>query len=567
MPARLASLALLNLALLISALGCGDDEGPADAMDTGGDTRAMDTNATDTNGMDATDATDTSAIDTGADTDASTASWRSSLYPDDWTPAFTVDGAFLHDFSYAGAFQGERALPFRDGPIFDVTTYGATADGSADATAAFQEAIDAAELDGGVVRVPAGDYRVDGVLVVDASGVVMRGEGAASRIFFSRSEGMSDGAHLLFRGGRATSQARPLSADGQARAQFVRVGDTDGLAVGDEIAIGFRITTDFIERHGMTDTWVTFVDQYKHMYRRTITSLEGGEVRFDVPLRDEVRVSDGAMLQRLDGVIREVGVEQIAMSNANTEDAAWSLNRAHLVRMEWVADAWIDGLTSFASTLGDGEAHVMSGGIKILDSHRVTVQRSEISFAQNRGPGGNGYLFEVSRSNEVLFADDVARRGRHGFIQNWDHGTSGVVWLRCQSLDGQSLTSRGGIPLVGLSEFHHSLATANLIDSNTANDGWAAVNRNGYSSGAGHSAKENVFWNHRGASIRSFQFGRGYVIGTEDVEVFADLEALDLTGQGRGTEPMDLIEGEGAARTLEPSSLYEDQLARRLSAL
>ena len=42
----------------------------------------------------------------------SDAPWRSSLYPDAWTPAHTdAKGRFLHDFSYAGYRRGEHPIP------------------------------------------------------------------------------------------------------------------------------------------------------------------------------------------------------------------------------------------------------------------------------------------------------------------------------------------------------------------------------------------------------------------------------------------------------------------------
>ena len=38
--------------------------------------------------------------------------WRSSLYPEDWTPGFAdAQGRFLHDFSYAGYHKGEALIP------------------------------------------------------------------------------------------------------------------------------------------------------------------------------------------------------------------------------------------------------------------------------------------------------------------------------------------------------------------------------------------------------------------------------------------------------------------------
>ena len=94
--------------------------------------------------------------------------------------------------------------------------------------------------------------------------------------------------------------------------------------------------------------------------------------------------------------------------------------------------------------------------------------------------------------------------------------------------------------LTGLSEFHHSLATANLIDQSTLDDGWGAVNRNAYSSGAGHSATQSAIWNPDGAGVvRSRQYGHGYVIGPHDnLTIETSLGGADA----KGSEPEDFVE-------------------------
>ena len=55
--------------------------------------------------------------------------WRSSLYPEAWTPGFAdADGRFLHDFSAAGYRAGATGLPDDPpGPVVDATAppYGA----------------------------------------------------------------------------------------------------------------------------------------------------------------------------------------------------------------------------------------------------------------------------------------------------------------------------------------------------------------------------------------------------------------------------------------------------------
>ena len=92
------------------------------------------------------------------------------------------------------------------------------------------------------------------------------------------------------------------------------------------------------------------------------------------------------------------------------------------------------------------------------------------------------------------------------------------------------------------------------------------MNRGDESSGAGHAGTENVLWNSRGAgSIKSFQRGLGYVIGTSGgVVVVVDEPGFDLLGRFTNTAPVDWLEGRDAGATLDPPSLYQDQRRRRL---
>lgn len=141
-------------------------------------------------------------------------------------------------------------------------------------------------------------------------------------------------------------------------------------------------------------------------------------------------------------------------------------------------------------------------------SKRVSVVERTLSDTQNIGSGGNGYLFEVRQNNKMLFRDCVAKNSRHNFIQNWGFGTTGCVWLRVESEGGTSgLSETFPTGLTGYSEFHYSLAIANLIDSSVFHDGFSIVNRGPYSTGAGHTGTENVFWNTGGTgTLRSQQF-------------------------------------------------------------
>ena len=515
--------------------------------------------------------------------------WRSSLYPTEWAPGYAdPSGAGLQDYSFAGYHSG--ALPLGDGlgdggraglPRFDVTDFGAVpatdpADPAAtasDSTAAFQAAINAAAAArGGLVQVPAGIFRIDGLLTVSASRVVLAGEGAlASRLWFTRQD-VSYGAHLRFGGSENVTSETPLARDAYTFDTVLEVADAAGFAIGDDVLVGQTISDAFIAEHGMTGTWQAFNGTWQAFFRRSVVAVDVNttppRVTLDVPLRSTLAVVHGASLRRVTGTLHEVGMQAIGVANAGAWEAAWAVDQINVVMFEHVADAWISGVDSFvspgapASGMGAG-AHLQANGILVSGSKRVTVADSHLAKAQNRGSGGNGYLFEVRQSSDVLTRDCSAREGRHNFIQNWGFGTTGCVWLRVSAADGAQ------VPLGPLfdtaisapSEYHHSLATANLVDDSTFDDGFKAENRGSYSTGAGHTASECVFWNIAGFEVVSLQYGRGYVIGS--APGMGVSTSLGLSG-GEGSAPEDWVEGRDLGPWLEPGSLYEDQLRRRL---
>ncbi len=501
--------------------------------------------------------------------------WRSALFPEDWTPEWTSPaGLFLHDLSWAGYQHGEAPLPETiEGPVVDVVVeHGADPTGVLDATAPIQAAIDQVQAaGGGVVHVPAGLYRVEDLLSVTASHVVIRGEGPeASRLYFTRDHDMQ-GVYSLRLSGEVSVEAElPLVADAAGRDLIVQVADASGLAPGDDVEVGWVITEAFVEEHGMAGTWKAFNGKWQTFFRRNVAAVdltsEPHVVTLDVPLRYPTLLRDQAAIRKVSGYLQGVGVRELGLANAVGWSEAWAYDRAHVLGLVSVSDAFVQDVHSFPSPAAPTEGygaddHLQSGGIMVKHSKRVTVADCVMERAQNRGGGGNGYLYEIMASSEVLTRDSVGRAGRHNFIQNWGFGTTGCVWLRCLSEEGVVALSEA-LPLgaVGVSEYHHSLATANLVDDCTLHDGWKAENRQDWSSGAGHTATETILWRPHGQGrVFSRQFGMGYVIG-------ADLEVITVpAGQGgEGTAPEDWNEGVGLGATLVPASLYEAQLELRL---
>ncbi len=499
--------------------------------------------------------------------------WRSTLYPTDWVPGYEdAEGRFLHDFSYAGYHNGEIEPPTTPpGSTYNVLDYGADETGSTDSNAAIQAAIDAAETaGGGIVHLPAGLYRCDDLLTVNASDVVIRGAGPGqTQVYFTRTTNMGSRRSLTFSTSLSSGAEYPLAEDGENLSFVVKVDDSSGLAVGDDVTVGWVITDDFVEEHNMTGTWYSFNGQWKPFFRRQVVSVDDTvtphEVTLDVPLRYPAKLRDQASLRKESGYLSECGIENLALSNAVDWSDAWAFERVHVLAFQNVKDCWVRNVYSFESPLAAGTGyHLQSGGVYILSSKRLTVTDCRMEQAQNRGGGGCGYLYEISKSSEVLTRDCVGIRGRHNFIQNWDFGTSGCVWLRCESDQGNCLSFEDDpIGYNCHSEYHHSLAMACLVDQCTIRDGWYGGNRQDWSSGAGITVTQSAYWNtDGGGSLRSWQFGWGYIIGTEGMFLNTGMLVGD---SAEGTEPQDFIEGTNTGDLLDPQSLYEDQLDRRLS--
>jgi hypothetical protein len=502
--------------------------------------------------------------------------WRSALYPKDWTPAWTSSqGYYFADVSYAGYRHSQQqpgsATPDRQ---INVVSQGADASGASDSTAAVQQAIDTISgQGGGVVYFPTGLYRFDGRLNISASNVVLRGDGpTSSRLYFTRSDGMSYGGHIEFSGSDSSDLELPLASDGQSRSAVVEVGNAGNLAVGDDVVVGFVISDAFVSEHGMTGTWTAFNGTWQPWFWRKVLAIDRSstpnKITLDVPLRYVSKVRDAASIRRTPSLLSECGVENLGLANAVSWANAWSQSQVHVLEMHAVQDCWVQNVQSFvpptAPTSGFGSgSQLQSGGILIHEGNRVTISNSVMRNAENRGDGGNGYLFEIRQSSEVLTQDSEGLNGHHNFIQNWGFGVSGCVWLRVHSAGGLAqISSASSAGTVAYSEFHHSLAVGNLVDSSVFDDGWSIVNRQDESTGAGVTGTETVLWNTSGKGLlESRQYAMGYLIGTTG-SLSTQLSTKGLAGQD--TAPKDWSEGIGKGTKLKPQGLFDDMLKKRL---
>ena len=511
--------------------------------------------------------------------------WRSALYPKDWKPGFAdAGGRVLHDFSYAGYRSGGVPIPDVQGPVLDVTKapFLADATGKEDATAAIQAALDqAGAKGGGVVFLPAGTYRIQpaadqkAALMLRHSGVVLRGAGADKTFLFNDTYQMREKSVISIRAEQPTDwhdekgvAKSPIVGDLPNMATVIPVEDVSHFSVGDPVILRADHTQRFIDEHGMTGKWKpagSWSPNRTLMFPRRVVAVDPAtnKLTIDVPTRYPMKSADMARVCKVNGTeLKEVGLEDFSIGMKEHPGEGWGeddyktagtgaydayLSRA--IGFGFAENCWIRRVNSYSPAGNVKGFHTLSNGIGIYRSRFVTIEDCDWRLPQSRGGGGNGYHYTLMGS-DCLVRNCHAERGRH----NYDIGTmpaTGNAIVDCTSKDGAHA-----------SDFHMYLSPANLFDNTTCDGDFleARANRPWGVPQHGLTTTQSVFWNtnglrysaERAVLVQSQQYGDGYVIGTR--------------GPASKVDSNDFVEGVGESATLEPQSLYADQLARRLAA-
>lgn len=532
--------------------------------------------------------------------------WRSVLYPADWQPPADGTASFetdklIQDFSYAGYGRGELPVPDVAGPVYDVTQppYGADATGSADATVAIQAAVGAAQAaGGGVVYLPAGLYRVcpqgsaTYALRLNASGVVLRGAGVGQTFLLNTATNMRGKVVISLEGSSAASLyaggagSTALSRDLLGPAQVLPVADTSGFAVGQWVVVRANCTDAWVTEHGEPD-WLGYGSALLGpAYFRRVTAVDGaaGTLTLDAPTRYALKTRDNARVVRLSASpVAEVGLEDFSIGNVQHPGAGWAeedysdpakaaydVHGSFLIRAYRVRDAWIRRVETFLPAGNTFTCHLLSNGILLSDCSRVTVSETHMQRPQYGGGGGNGYMYRLQNACDCLVTQSRATFARHGFVLS-HMGSSGNVFHRCvDSVTGRQTGNTGSQATSGSGSDHHMhFSHSNLIDAGTGDSSWWEARYRPYGTAPLHNltSAHGVFWNMLGTGsgasyvVRTEQSRYGYAVGTRGSRSGVERP----TGGGSKCNPSDHVEGVGEGDTLEPFSLYEDQLARRLN--
>lgn len=521
--------------------------------------------------------------------------WRSGLFPENWqrpgeSASFDND-KLIQDFSFAGYRRGEEEVPDLAGPLFDVVTYGADPTGAADSTVAIQAAINAATAaGGGVVFLPAGEFRISPqganshCLRISGSHVVLRGAGTAETFLVNTSHEMRGKAVIQISPASASSgTVIPITADLPGPTRRIPVADAGAFAPGDLVRIEWDFTTEWIAEHSQQTWWSESSRPSSARYLREVlaTDPEGGWIEVDVPTRYAIHPRDNARVSRRSGLLTGVGIESLSIGNLQHPGGSWGENdygvegsaaydvhNSWLVRIQNVRDGWVTDVHSRVPGENTSTGcHLLSNGILLVDSFRITLRDCAMRRPQYGGGGGNGYMYRVQHANECLLERCLADFSRHGFVIS-HAGTSGNVFLQCEDRETARATgATGSYTTSGSgSDNHMHFSHSNLWDRCHAHNSFWTAHHRGTSGTVPHglTSAHAVYWNTTGSGtrytdiVRSGQGRHGYVIGTSG-------SRFGATNPTSGnTAPADHLEGIGLGATIEPASLYLDQLSRRL---
>ena len=296
----------------------------------------------------------------------------------------------LPNNSFAGYRAGETPVP--DVPVVvNLTDYGGSGDGTTDNTQAFAVAIEAAwRAGGGAVFLPAGTYRVEGLIHLNRSGVVLRGDSTATTtIVFPNSleqimgvRGVSSSS-WSWQGGlisvlpEAALKKAPFNRidsfmgsgtkdwstwwsgidnyNGPELAQVtstpprgareMTVDDASRLRVGDFYLMSWEsaaLEGDYslwkhIAGHPTMDDfdWQGAADLNKRtqfQWPVRIESITGNTVRLAQPTRIDIRAEWNVAFEPMGTIVQESGVENLTIELQNAP-----LNTAHLQNDGWNA--------------------------------------------------------------------------------------------------------------------------------------------------------------------------------------------------------------------------------------
>ena len=451
----------------------------------------------------------------------------------------------IPDFSHAGYMGGGVSLPT------DIPIKATVSPEEGDDSRRIQDAIqlvEALEPDQngfrGVVLLKAGHYSLETLLIIRASGVVLRGEGQGlnGTVLHSNPRVEHNVVSILGSGGisRDTESTQSITSGYVPVGSYcLEVEDASEFLAGDKIVVTRTPNQFWIDELAM-DTeplcqgksgcsgWTT--SSYTIEHERTITEVSGNTIFINIPIVDVIEdVYGGGTISKIESSIRihQCGIENMRIqsfydSNVD-EDHAWTA-----VKLRDAENCWVKQVTG---------QYLAYATVDIDGAYFTTVQDCANIDPKSAITGGRRYPFAIQEGLGNLFQRCYTISGRHDFVTG-SRLTGPNVFL-----DGLAENANSDIGP------HHRWATGTLFD-NLRGGSTRVWNRGNSGSGHGWAGAQTMFWN-----IDSYggEFRVDSPLGAINWGI--GCTGTDQTGEGYW---------ESWGSHVQPRSLYLQQLQDRL---
>jgi hypothetical protein len=456
-------------------------------------------------------------------------------------------GNIIPDFSWVGYYHGNERIP--DVPV--VKTISAADENS---EPIIQQAIDEVsqrtpDQNGfrGAILLKKGVYKIPGTIHINASGIVLRGEGDKETGTLLIATGKTQRSLINISGTgnmEEVAGTRVAVSDDYVPtgANSFHVENAAGFKPGDKIIL-FRPGTDAwikdlkmnaIEERGGTKQWRP--REYDLRYERAITKIDGNTIYIDNPvvMALEKQYGGGFIFKyQFNGRLSKVGIEKLRCESTFTsdtsEDHGWTA-----IQLNKIENGWVRNVT--ARYFGYACVHMNEW------ARCITVTDCRCLDAKSKITGGRRYSFN-NDGQQNLVMNCQSTEGRHDYVTG-ARVCGPNVFYNCTA--SQTHADIGP---------HHRWASGTLYD-NIKTDGDINIqDRGNWGSGHGWAGVTQVLWNcnaKRAAVQSPWANGKNYCIGLTGGKYDGR-----LTGRPDG-------EWEGQNKKgLQPASLYAAQLKAR----
>lgn len=409
--------------------------------------------------------------------------------------SYTPDeqGNIIPDFSHVGYQYGDDTIPYVD---VKVTVNPVEGDDAATIQAAI-DAVAAMPLDEhgfrGAVLLKAGTYQVETELVINASGIVLRGEGDTDAGTVIIAAGKVKRDFIIIDNGLsrvidASTKVNISESYVPLGRQHLVVADASAFSAGDDIVIYRPGTQKWIsdikmdqissrDDGGATNQWTP--SSYSYNFERTLTAVSGDTLFFRNPvvMAMEDQYGGGTVSKCSFDRLDNIGIEDLCLkseyASETDEDHAWQAVVFYSAEHSWMRNvtAWHFG---YCCVSVESKSQLIS----VINCHDKEP-KSIVT-------GGRRYAFNLN-GTKSLFRECTSTEARHAYIEG-SRMCGPSVFTNCSATG----TSSDIGP-------HQRWATGVLYDKIVSDGAINVRDRDNMGSGHGWAGANHVLWNCKAA--------------------------------------------------------------------